>query len=1078
MTKEQMLEQWSRSYEQAYYKCDFTPKVYEYLEGKIDQVPEMIMSRPKIDTSYDGWLLYELNGENAELARRMLVIISKIRRDGPIHKWGLKNELEICLRIGYGHDFKNLIQESVSRHKAQGPELYEIAETLLKYCPAESEAFADQLLSNKLKELEEQRNSNHELYLALYLMILFLEQDAGKYARYLPVLTALTSKYSGPNFTYILYFSYKFSPELKVRLLHSLKDKISARALFYHLTPYKMPAFLQSIEAPLDIYYYLVLTEDNDIDKPSLFHTLYKENKELFMNVYRMLAETTSIQQAANSLYLLAILLENGEGTEELAASKELQARCMLNLQENPSGNVDKLISAAMNESTPQATWEKFLKDCEDFVWAYRRNKLVLLIGALALLYERSELSKRFIDILLIQIRTGYTINNPRYVTYFFLKTRKEWLGCSPKESIRLLLDTSSQFTYEKAFRAYVYNPDRMQDTLDKEDIIANQSVALDLLNNGGLSTEETQNWINMLYGTCKISDVSPLLGILSNKSKILRKTAEELIGLNEETIRPLLEAERPKMKGDALATAKRIIKRWDNERKFGADFTFTKESVVEYCNDNFDKDNVKFITWIPEDMFTDVRFADMAEKAPAIVTRYILSEYLSLEEAYKVKACDKVVEQLHAPDFQQMMENIYQFWKENGAEAKKKMIMVPYCIYGSDTQILRLKTQLKDWAEASRGAIAAFVVNAIAMNGGSVALVMIDGISVKFPNNQVKNAAKAAFTFAAKALEIPEDELSDKIVPTLGFNKEGEKILDYGPRNFTVTLMPDFSLSIFDNEKQKTIKSMPAPGTNDDTVKATAAKKEFSELKKQIKATVQSQTNRLEKVLMNGRRWTVDSWNTLFVENPIMHRFATGLIWGVYDGEKLTGTFRYMEDGTFNTVDEEEYTLPEKAAITLVHPIELEEDVLAGWKEQLDDYEIVQPVTQLTAPIIVLGEKETNGNKITRYNGLIVKSGKISGIARKHNMVRGEVWDGGSYTCYHLVDKFLNIAALLNFEYMYMGQEYDDDVTLGDIVLYRMGEDQTTDDEPKNEIILSPESVPTRFLCSVLGIFDVLKEE
>lgn len=123
----------------------------------------------------------------------------------------------------------------------------------------------------------------------------------------------------------------------------------------------------------------------------------------------------------------------------------------------------------------------------------------------------------------------------------------------------------------------------------------------------------------------------------------------------------------------------------------------------------------------------------------------------------------------------------------------------------------------------------------------------------------------------------------------------------------------------------------MPAPGANDDAVKATAAKKEFSELKKQIKATVQSQTNRLEKVLMNGRRWTAGSWNTLFVENPIMHRFATALIWGVYNGDKLTGTFRYMEDGTFNTVDEEEYTLPEKAAITLVHPIELEEEVLAG---------------------------------------------------------------------------------------------------------------------------------------------------
>lgn len=1078
MTKEQMLEQWTRIYEQGYYKCAFTPKVYEYLDEKIDQAPEVVMSGPKIYADYDGWLLYELNGDNAELARRMLVIISKIRRDGPIHKWGMKDELEICLRIGYGHDFRNLIKESVSRHKAQGPELYEIAQILLKYCPSESEAFADLLLSDKLKELEEQRNNTHEFYLALYLAILLLEQDAEKYARYLPVLTVLTNRYSGPSFVYILYFSYKFAPELKERLLQLLKDPISARALFFHLNPHKMLTFLQSIGAALNIYYYLILAEDNDVDKPSMFHSLYKENRELFMEVYRMLEATTNVQQAANSLYLLAILLRNGEGIEELAASRELQARCMLHLLGEKLGNTDNFISTLTDDSTPQVAWENRLRNCSNFGYGYGKNAPALQIGALALLYEQSELASRFINILMIRVRTSAADNNPILTAYIFMETRKKWLNISPRESLQLLLNTASRFTYAEAFKAYAYNPNRMQGVMEQKDITDNQPLALALLNSGELSIEETQNWLDMIYGTCKMSDVTPLLGLLSNKSKILRKTAEELISLNEETIRPLLEAERPKMKGDALSAAKRIIKRWDNERKFGADFTFTKETVVEFCNDNYDKDNEKYIAWIPEDMLPDIRFADMTEKAPAVVIRYILSEYLCLEEPYKIKACDKIVEQLHAPDFQQMMENIYLFWKENGAEAKKKMIMVPYCIYGSDTQILRLKTQLKDWAEASRGAIAAFVVNAIAMNGGSVALVMIDGISVKFPNNQVKNAAKAAFTFAAKALEIPEDELSDKIVPTLGFNQAGEKVLDYGPRNFTITLMPDFSLSIFDNEKQKTIKSMPSPGANDDEVKATAAKKEFSELKKQIKATVQSQTNRLEKVLMNGRRWTVASWNKLFVENPIMHRFATGLIWGVYDGEKLTGTFRYMEDGTFNTVDEEEYTLPEQACITLVHPIELAEDVLSGWKEQLDDYEIVQPIPQLTAPIIVLEEKDTNGNKITRYNGSIVKSGKISGMAKKHNMVRGEVWDAGSYTCFHLVDKYLNMAAQLNFEYMYMGQEYNDDVTLGDVVLYRMGEDQTTDDEPKSNVILSPESVPARFLSSVLGIFEVLKEE
>lgn len=90
-----------------------------------------------------------------------------------------------------------------------------------------------------------------------------------KYARYLPVLTALAYRYSGPSFTFILYFCYKFAPELKERLLQLLKETISARALFFHLNPHKMLAFLQSIGAPLGIYYYLILTEDNDADKAS-----------------------------------------------------------------------------------------------------------------------------------------------------------------------------------------------------------------------------------------------------------------------------------------------------------------------------------------------------------------------------------------------------------------------------------------------------------------------------------------------------------------------------------------------------------------------------------------------------------------------------------------------------------------------------------------------------------------------------------------------------------------------------------------------------------------------------------------
>lgn len=49
--------------------------------------------------------------------------------------------------------------------------------------------------------------------------------------------------------------------------------------------------------------------------------------------------------------------------------------------------------------------------------------------------------------------------------------------------------------------------------------------------------------------------------------------------------------------------------------------------------------------------------------------------------------------------------------------------------------------------------------------------------------------------------------------------------------------------------------------------------------------------------------------------------------------------------NGSFNTQDEEEYTLPKQARISLVHPVELTDEEKAAWKEQLADYEIAQSI-------------------------------------------------------------------------------------------------------------------------------------
>ena len=90
--------------------------------------------------------------------------------------------------------------------------------------------------------------------------------------------------------------------------------------------------------------------------------------------------------------------------------------------------------------------------------------------------------------------------------------------------------------------------------------------------------------------------------------------------------------------------------------------------------------------------------------------------------------------------------------------------------------------------------------------------------------------------------------------------------------------------------------------------------KKELSKLKSEINRVLKIQTERLQYVFLDGRKWSFEDWKEIFFNNPLMKDFAIKLIWGVYDKKnKLLKTFRYMEDGSFNNEDDEEIKLEDK---------------------------------------------------------------------------------------------------------------------------------------------------------------------
>ncbi|MBD5134668.1 MAG: DUF4132 domain-containing protein [Lachnospiraceae bacterium] len=498
-----------------------------------------------------------------------------------------------------------------------------------------------------------------------------------------------------------------------------------------------------------------------------------------------------------------------------------------------------------------------------------------------------------------------------------------------------------------------------------------------------------------------------------------------------------------------------------------------------------------KKILWLYEAPNRAVHFKNGKEADEKYMQALLLC-YANMTTLGMNQSAILLTKELNEEELNQYSLGIFTKWKEAGAEAKKKWVLYFTSIHGGRNMIEVLLHCIKEWAENSRGAIAAEAVRALALNGSSEALMHVDNMAHKFKHKQVKGAAIEALDNAAEEFGITTEELADRIVPDLGFNETMERIFDYGARKFKVYLSPSLELEIFDEDNKKR-KTMPAPSKKDDEETAKQSNAEFKQLKKQLKSVTSIQKLRLESSLLADRRWTMEAWQNLFVKNPVMHSFAIGLIWAVYEGDKLVQTFRYMEDGSFNTSEEEEYTLSENTIIGLVHPIDLSNEELLAWKEQLEDYEIIQPIKQLERNVYSIQEEEVGKFDLNRFHGRTISGMALLGRLEKLGWYKGSIQDAGWYDTFYREDvvrrikkddgtvQLIGNAAELHFSGMGVGYYDDEEVTVENIRFYTPGTIKRGSyeyDEADDNKAMKLEQVNPRYLSEIINQLEMILKE
>ncbi len=331
----------------------------------------------------------------------------------------------------------------------------------------------------------------------------------------------------------------------------------------------------------------------------------------------------------------------------------------------------------------------------------------------------------------------------------------------------------------------------------------------------------------------------------------------------------------------------------------------------------------------------------------------------------------------------------IFETWCLAGNPMDAKWAFFAIGHLGRDEHAHRIAALVRQWPSDGAFPRAVLGLDVLATMKSDAAFMLLHGIAEKVKSRPLQQKAREKMESVAESLGLGTEELADRLVPTLGLDDDGSRILDFGPRSFRVGF--DEHLRPFvQGAEGAPLADLPKPGKSDDEEKATTAAAEWKALKKAAKAAAGQQLERLQNAMIAQRRWEQATFATYLVAHPLVTHLVRRLVFGAYDdGGALLTSFRVAEDGTYAGPADDALTLPEGARVGVLHPLEIPAAAVAAWGERLSEYEVLQPFPQVGREV----PRSVTRADVERFTP--VDSLKLLGLERR-GWRRGPVGDGG----------------------------------------------------------------------------------
>ena len=206
--------------------------------------------------------------------------------------------------------------------------------------------------------------------------------------------------------------------------------------------------------------------------------------------------------------------------------------------------------------------------------------------------------------------------------------------------------------------------------------------------------------------------------------------------------------------------------------------------------------------------------------------------------------------------------------------------------------------------------------------------------IYINSTKSAIRKEAVEMINELLEKMNISYTEFRLRCTANLGFNSKGEKILN---GDYKLIVNSDYTLSLFDRKNNKELKKVPQSIDK-------KLKEEIKELGKEVYKFINHSSHVLSIMLIDGDILSYDLFKEVFIDNYLMNKFSSSLVWNLYDKD--------------NNLDK--------------------------WRKQLEDCQLSQPINQLT---VVKLDKNNLKKEIKKIKNIDTSYGAFKFFAKKYEM-------------------------------------------------------------------------------------------